>query len=123
MPALILMVVVSLGIVTAWVVGEVTARPLLRRCAAVGFLVIAVLAGVGAGSLHLFNYNAWYGAATKLLIDESITQIEAGNLERVTVSWKGLREEYAPTYENRARYDELVKAAVAAMKNPTVPKP
>jgi hypothetical protein len=69
-----------------------------------------------AGSLERFNSNAWYGFASKKLIDATITELEAGNKDRVLQSLKVLQNKYSPTYENRARYDELVEEAVAQMQ-------
>ncbi len=62
------------------------------------------------------NYNAWYGSASKDLIDTTITQIEDGNIDHVMSVLRRLNLDYHPTYENRANYDELVKEAVSLMK-------
>src|SRR5207302_2707390 len=66
-----------------------------------------------------FNYNAWYGGATKDLIETSLTQIEDGHLERVLIVWRGLNSQYQPTYENRAGYRDLVAEATARMRGDT----
>lgn len=62
-----------------------------------------------------FNYNAWYGGATHDLIRTSVLQIEDGHLERVLKVWRGLDEQYHPTYENRANYNVLVEEATKRM--------
>jgi len=66
--------------------------------------------------LTRFDYNAWYGSATGDLIRTSIQQIEDGRLDRVLKVWRGLDQQYRPTYENRAHYNELVKEASARMR-------
>jgi hypothetical protein len=66
----------------------------------------------------MLNANAWYGFATKELIDATVVELDQGNQDRVLASLKHLREQFHPTYENRARYDELVKVAVAEMQAP-----
>ena len=68
------------------------------------------------GHLSRFNYNAWYGGASKDLIDTAVTEIEDGNIDRVVSVLRGLNLNYQPTYENRAHYDELVNEAVSQMK-------
>lgn len=82
---------------------------------------VAVLLSFGfaalVGSLERFNSNAWFGGATKELIDEMVVELEAGNRDRVLRSLKDLQGRYSPTYENRARYDMLVKGAVKAMRS------
>ncbi len=66
--------------------------------------------------LTRFNYNAWYGGATGDLISTSLQQIEDGHLDRVLKVWRGLDQQYRPTYENRAHYNDLVKEATARMR-------
>ncbi len=68
------------------------------------------------GYLSRFNYNAWYGGASKDLIDTTITQLEDGKIDRVMSVLRRLNLDYQPTYENRAHYDELVNEAVSQMK-------
>ena len=120
---LIAMLMVVLAIIIAWAVGEAKGLPVLRRCAAAGFLLIAVLTGAAVGSLNGLNYNAWYGGATRDLMDETIRQLERGNAKVVTETWTAMRADFSPTYENRARYDELVKKAVAVMQSRSAPTP
>jgi hypothetical protein len=83
-----------------------------------GIAAVASSMGVAylVGHLSHFNYNAWYGGASKDLIDTTITQIEDGNIERVMSVLRRLNLDYQPTYENRAHYDELVNEAVSQMK-------
>jgi hypothetical protein len=64
----------------------------------------------------MFNANIWFGAASKDLVDTTIAELEAGNQEHVLAALKCLQAKYAPTYENRARYDELTAEPVADMR-------
>ena len=64
----------------------------------------------------MFNANAWYGTATKNLIDSTIEGIEKGKSEKVLTELRRLQQQYQPTYENRARYDVLVEETVERMK-------
>jgi hypothetical protein len=111
---LVLLIVVAAPI--AWFASEFQERRWLRLT--LGTAAILMSFGVAwlAGSLERFNSNAWYGSASKQLIDATVTGLEAGNKDRVLRSLKGLQEKYSPTYENRARYDKLVEDAVAQMQ-------
>ena len=68
------------------------------------------------GDLSRWNYNAWYGGASKELIDTTVAQIEDGNIDRVMSVLRRLKLDYRPTYENRAHYDELINEAVSQMR-------
>jgi 4-amino-4-deoxy-L-arabinose transferase-like glycosyltransferase len=113
---LVVLLVVAAPI--AWFASEFQDRRWLRL--ALGTLAILLSFGVAAlvGSLERFNSNAWFGNATKELIDAAVTELEAGNRARVLRSLKDLRARYAPTYENRARYDMLVQEVVKEMRSP-----
>jgi hypothetical protein len=119
-PLGVLLVVVVTAVPIAWIVSEFRSSRMLRI--ALGVLTIGVVAtsvwGVTA-LLTRFNYNAWYGSATGDLVSTSLQQVEDGHLERVLTVWRGLDRLYRPTYENRARYDELVEEATARMRGDT----
>jgi hypothetical protein len=112
---LLIAIIVALPI--AWLVSEFRGGRLLRIC--LGILAIGLMATciwVLSSVLTRFNYNAWYGGATGDLISTSLQQIEDGHLDRVLKVWRGLDQQYRPTYENRAHYNELVKEATARMR-------
>lgn len=100
----------------AWFASEFQDRRWLRI--ALGTTALFMCFGVAflAGKLEMFNANAWFGSATKDLIDATIEELEAGNEDRVVSSLKELQQAYSPTYENRARYDELAAKTVAKMR-------
>lgn len=111
---IVLLIVIALPI--AWLTAEFGKRRPLRI--ALGLAAIASAMGVAylVGHLSRLNYNAWYGSASKDLIDTTVTQIEDGNIDRVMTVLRRLNLDYQPTYENRAHYDELVNEAVSQMK-------
>ena len=112
--ALVLLVVIALPIL--WCASEFSRYRLLRIT--LGIAAIASSIGVAyiAGQIVRLNYNAWYGHASKELVNTTIAEIEDGNIEGVLDVLRRLNLDYQPTYENRAHYDELVNAAVAEMK-------
>jgi hypothetical protein len=112
---LILFLVVTA--LVAWLVSEFQERRWLRIAS--GTLAILLALGVAAfvEGLERLNSNAWFGHATKKLIDAEVTELEAGNKDRVLRSLKELQEQYAPTYENRARYDLLVEETLKKMRS------
>jgi len=99
----------------AWFASEFQGRRWLRL--ALGSIAILLSFGVAfvVGSLERLNSNAWFGHASKDLIDATVTELEAGRRDEVLKAFEDLQRRYAPTYENRARYDELVKKAVEQM--------
>jgi hypothetical protein len=112
-----LLIAVLVALPIGWFVSEFWNHRPLRIT--LGILAIAgttFLVGAVNQMLTTFNYNAWYGFATKKLLETSLVQIEDGHLDRVLKIWRGLNFQYHPTYENRAEYKELVEAATARMK-------
>ena len=111
----LLAVIVALPI--AWLISEFRSGRALRISLGVLALGIGMLCSWALSSvLTRFNYNAWYGSATGDLISTSLQQIEDGHLDRVLKVWRGLDQQYRPTYENRARYRELVDEATSRMR-------
>jgi len=112
---IILLIVIALPV--AWLAAEFGKRRPLRI--ALGLAAIASAMGVAflVGRLSRLNYNAWYGSASKDLIDTTVAQIEDGNIDRTMSVLRRLKLDYQPTYENRAHYDELVSEAVSQMKS------
>jgi len=106
-PHVILTLVVVLPV--AWLLSEFQPHRWLRIATGLG--AIAMSFGVAAvfGSFERFNSNAWYGEASWNLIGTTIEEIESGETERLVRELKTLQEQFVPTYENRARYDELVR--------------
>ena len=108
----------------AWFASEFQSRVWLRLT--LGCLAILLSFGVAwvVGSLDRLNSNAWYGAATKDLVQNTILQLEAGNSERVLTELRSLRSEFHPSYEDRCDYDRLVAVYVSRLSdNPIVHRP
>jgi hypothetical protein len=108
--------VLLIALPVAWLASEFQQRRALRIALGTCCLVLSFGVAGLAGSLQMFNANAWFGSATKELIDTTVTELEAGNTASVLSALKGLQQRYQPTYENRARYDKLVEEAVREMK-------
>ena len=112
-----ILIAIIIAMPVAWLASEFQEKRWLRI--ATGILAIAVISTCISGVCSLgmrFDYNSWYGSATHDLIRTSLLQIEDGHLERVLKVWRGLDEQYHPTYENRANYNELVEEATQRMR-------
>jgi hypothetical protein len=105
------------AVAVAWVVSEFQDRRWLRLLLGLCTLVL-VVGGVGVAVTigERLNTNAWYGGASGELIDATVAALEKGRTEEVLAELKRLREQFQPTYENRARYDRLVKEYVARLE-------
>jgi hypothetical protein len=114
LPAVIVLLIV-VALPFAWFAAEFGERRSLR----IGLGIAAIVSTMGVayvlGELSRWNYDAWYGAASKSLVDTTVQEIEDGNVDRVVSVLRRLNLDYRPTYENRTHYDELVEAAVLQM--------
>lgn len=113
----ILLTLLIVALPIAWLVAEFKASRSVRIGLGVLALATVIFLAYGLGNvLTKFNHNAWFGGATKQLVETSIAQVEDGHLDRVLKAWRSLDAQYQPTYENRAGYKELVDGATRAMK-------
>lgn len=115
-PQAIIILLIIICIPIGWLASEFSKHRSLRIALGLGAMASSMGVASLVGMLSQLNYNAWYGSASKDLIDTTITQIEDGNIDRVMSVLRRLNLDYHPTYENRANYDELVKEAVSLMK-------
>lgn len=119
-PHIFLIVIAVIAFPVAWLWSEFSDRRSLRIT--MGVLAIGSSFGIASlvGILNRLQYNAWYGSATKNLVDTTIAEIEDGHIDRVMPVLRRLKLDYHPTYENNAHYDDLVAEAVEAMKSETI---
>ena len=89
---IVLLIVIALPI--AWFASEFGKRRAVRI--ALGLAAIASAMGVAylVGHISQFNYNAWYGGASKNLVDTTIKEIEDGNIDRVMSVLRRLNLDY-----------------------------
>jgi hypothetical protein len=119
----LLIAILVVGVPVAWFVSAFQGRCWVRLLLGCLAIIFSFGIAVGVGSAERLNSNAWFGVASKTLIDTTITELEAGNQEGVLRSLKALQQAYSPTYENRARYDVLVEQTVAQMRTSRLQAP
>jgi hypothetical protein len=112
----IVIVTLAIGIPLGWFVSEFQDRRWLRLVLGAFAIFLSFGVAVFVGSLERLNSNAWFGFASKDLVDATIVELEAGNRDRVLRSLKVFQGKYSPTYENRARYDVLIEETVKQMR-------
>lgn len=103
-----LILVLTVALPIAWITAEFQSNRWIRITFGCAAIAMSFLVAFGVGSLEHFNANAWYGRASKDLIDTTIEELEGGETERLLQELKTLQQQFHPTYENRARYDKLV---------------
>ena len=115
-PVVLIVVAITIALPVAWFVSEFRGGRGVRLTLG----CLAILCGFGVafivGSLERFNSNAWFGHASKQLVDATVSELEAGHTNQILRTFRQLQSAYQPTYENRARYDKLVEQAVAEMR-------
>jgi hypothetical protein len=103
---LILFLVVALPI--AWLISEFTARTEVRVILGMAAIAMSFAVAWGVGSLDRLQSNTYFGDATKDLVQNTIVELEKGNVERVVAALHELRSDFEPSYETRDEYDKLV---------------
>ena len=104
----LLTLVVALPI--SWFVSEFYPRRWLRLVLGCSSIALCFLVAFAVGKLEYLNANAWYGAASKKLIEVTLDELRKGHVDKVAAALEKLHEQFHPTYENRARYDKLVES-------------
>jgi hypothetical protein len=102
----------------AWLAAEFKAAPAIRRTLGVVTLLWSFGVAALVGGLRDFNANVYFSGATKDLLDASVNHLKAGKSEAVVREWSRASDEFHPTYENRARYRQIVDQAIEGMKKP-----
>ena len=101
----------------AWIVSEFKGgRPVRLTLGVLAMIIMVTVTWLATLMVNQLNYNAWYGFATKELIDETIKGIESNNTTMVLTELKRFQASYHPTYENRAKFLPLVGETVERMK-------
>ena len=116
-PAVYATLAIVVMVPIAWFLSEFQERRWLRILLGSISISLCFAVAVLVGKLERWNENAWYGFASKSLIEATIAGLESGEAERVLATYKRLQSEFSPTYENRARYDELVEKVVSEMRS------
>ena len=116
-----LVAIVVLATSLAWLVSEFQPRKGIRIGLGVASLAmsfgVAWIAGSVAGSFQMCNANVWYGAASKDLIENTIAELENGNVDQVLTELRVLNSKLEPEYETKADYDKLVAAYAYAISD------
>jgi hypothetical protein len=117
----LLFVGLTVAVPIGWLISELRAKDPLRI--ALGVFAIAATTFFVSSLVCYFThmyYNQEFGYATKDLIETSLKEIEDGQLERVVKVWRGLNQQYDPTYEtHHPAYSALVNEATARMRGET----
>jgi len=110
-----LIVILAIALPIAWITSECQNQRWIRLTTGIAAIAVSFLVAIGVGALEHLNANAWYGSASKNLIDTTIEELEHGDQARLLKELKSLQKEFQPTYENRARYDKLIEGFLSRL--------
>jgi len=115
---IILLLFITAALPIAWLVADFKAPPIIRRI--LGIVTILWSFGVASlvGILQVFDANIYFTGATKDLLTNSVQALKAGKTETVIREWVRADDQFHPTYENRAAYQQIVDGAIEGMKKP-----
>ncbi len=94
----------------AWFVSEFQTRTWLRIALGIAALFGAFFGGAIWDVVNNFDSNSYFGSANEEFIGATLLALEQGRTDEVLGELRKFRQTYTPTYENRARYKELVEA-------------
>ncbi|MEQ8210604.1 MAG: hypothetical protein RH917_12310 [Lacipirellulaceae bacterium] len=99
----------------SWFYSEFQERRSIRII--LGILAILMCFGVAwvSGIFRYMDANAYFGAASKDLIQNTIVELESGNTDRVISELKKLRSRFEPSYETKDDFDKKVAEYVQAV--------
>jgi|688.fasta_scaffold610602_2 hypothetical protein len=109
----IYIIILAIALPIGWLIAEIKGRVVARRIFGALTIVAACLIGWGVGMLQQLNYNAWYGHASKKLLEGVAASLPTELPERKILEESA--QKFRPTYENRARYDVLVDSILESL--------
>lgn len=113
---IIILLIITATLPIAWLIAEFRASVAVRRTLGVTTILWSFGVAAMVGTLQNFNANSYFTAATKDLLETSVQHLRAGKTEAVLREWARANDEFSPTYENRARYKQIVEQAIEGMK-------
>jgi hypothetical protein len=115
MAAIALTLLIAVLLPLCWLLSEFKSSRSLRIALGLASIAFSFVIAWFVGSLQMFNANAWFGEATRSLVDTTITELDRGHTDQVLSALKNLQLQYRPSYESHSRYDQLVNQAVQQM--------
>jgi len=113
-----IVVIVIVVLPIAWLAAEFQDRRWVRITTGSAALLSVCGIAFVVGSLERLTSNSWFGGVTKTFVDGTVSELEAGRHPQVLDALLKMQTEYNPTYENRARYDELVQTYLDRLRTP-----
>jgi hypothetical protein len=115
---LALLIIATIAFPCGWLIAEFKANVFVRCLVGLATMAVLCFATAIATGVMSFQSNVYFGDNAKLLIDTTIEQLDNQNTEAVLASLKELQRNYHPTYEHRARFEELVKTFADSFGDP-----
>ena len=106
-------IILALVLPLGWLIAEIKGKVVARRIFGALTIVSACLIGWGVGMLQQLNYNAWYGHASKKLLEGVATSLPSDSPERKVL--EEAAQKFRPTYQDGDRYDLLVDSILESI--------
>ena len=113
---IIIFLLVTAALPIAWLIADCRSSAKVRRTLGVIAILWSFAVAAFVGALQQINANSYFTFASKDLLEASVENLRAGRTEEVIRVLSRANEEFHPTYENRARYREIVDQAIEEMK-------
>ena len=115
---IVILLVITAALPIAWLVADFRSSAKVRRILGVVAILWSFAVAAFVGALQQFNANSYFTSASKNLLESSVQQLRAGKTDAVIRELSRANEQFNPTYENRARYRQIVDEAIEGMKKP-----
>lgn len=93
-----------------WLACEFQNRVWLRIVAGIAAMAAVFMVSQLYMAVKGFDSNSYFGTANQEFIRATISGLKNGNSDRVLKELQTFYNNYEPTYETRANYEELVEA-------------
>ena len=107
-----------------WIVSEIRNNRALRIIFGTSLIASNLVVAYAVGQYKYMNANLWYGEAVQELLQAVRDELsQCGDCRELDGALERFQSKFVPTYENRARFDEITREFVADLAGLSRPNP